>query len=73
MTIDELKGALDERGVDPNRYSLTSSAADDLCVLERFNGGWASFYSERGQRFEERWFATETEACEYFLAWITTE
>jgi hypothetical protein len=36
-------------------------------VLERKNGRWAVYYTERGERFDEQTFETEDEACRYIL------
>ena len=67
MNRDQLRAALDELGVDPRTYRLSSSAESDVLVLERSKGGWAVFYSERGNRNDERWFPDEAHACANLL------
>jgi hypothetical protein len=64
---EELQKALDELGVDPRSYRLSSSAESDVYVLERSQGGWAVFYSERGERNDEVWVPDEAEACTIFF------
>jgi hypothetical protein len=52
--------------VDPRLYSFDGEQHESLCLLA-FGQAWKVFISERGQRHEERTFATEDEACVYFL------
>lgn len=51
-------------GIDPQVYRLSSSAVSEVYVVERSSGGWAVFYSERGNRNSEMWHATESQALE---------
>ncbi len=50
--------------IDPLRYRLSSSAEGEAYVLERSQGGWAVFYSERGNRNDERWHPDEAHALD---------
>ena len=65
MDRQELADWLAAEGFDPRLYSLRGGAPDECLVLNRFNGGWEVFYSERGLRNRQRWFQTEAKACEY--------
>jgi len=65
MDRQELADWLDSEGFDKRAYSLRGGARDECLVLERSRGGWAVFYSERGLRSGEKWFATESDACEH--------
>jgi hypothetical protein len=62
------RNGLRPKGFDLRAYSLRGGAPDECLVLNRLNGGWDVFYSERGQRNSQRWFKTEAEACEYLRA-----
>ena len=61
----ELADWLTAEGFDPRLYSLRGGAPDECFILNRFNGGWEVFYSERGNRNGQKWFKTEEEACEH--------
>lgn len=67
MNLRELKRVLDREGFNPGRYSLKGGLPDERYCLERRDGGWSVYYSERGEKVEERVFATESEACEDLL------
>src|SRR5438309_6933851 len=62
MNRDELRRILNKRGIRARSYSLDGGSANDRYCIERSSGGWATFYSERGNRNDERWFSTEDEA-----------
>ena len=70
MTTSDLIEILDTLGVDPRSYHLFGPTADEgLCLLPE-GQDWHVFFSERGQRYDERTFATEDEACVHLLKWI---
>ena len=62
MRRDEFFEWAEEARIDPRSYRLSSSAEGEVYVLERSAGGWAVFYSERGNRNDERWFPAEGQA-----------
>ena len=62
MNRDQVQHFLEKRGVRPSAFSLKSPVADEAYCLERASGGWSVYYSERGNRNDERWFRTEEEA-----------
>ena len=69
MTTAELKTALDEAGVNPCAYSLEGGLPNEAYTLSReSDGGWATYYSERGLRTNLQHFTTESDACEDLLA-----
>ena len=41
--------------------------------IERENGIWKVYYKERGVVFDEKIFASEKEACEYFEKWVMSQ
>ncbi len=52
--------------VDPTYFSIGSERHEALCIVPH-GQRWHVFLSERGERFEEREFASEDEASVYFL------
>ena len=66
MRVDDVREIVEAARVDPTYYSFEGSHHDALCVLAE-GQTWHVFLSERGDRFEERTFASEDEACVYFL------
>jgi hypothetical protein len=73
MNKEELRTELKDRGIRERSYSLEGGSPDERYVLERSRGGWSVFYSERGNRNDERWFATEDEACAEILRQILAD
>lgn len=66
MNITELTRHLEELGVPADYYFLNGERHESLCIVAE-DSRWKVFLSERGLRYEERTFATEGEACDYFL------
>ena len=73
MNRDELQRVLAARRIRQRSYSLEGGSPDDRYCIERSSGGWAVYFSERGNRNDEKWFATETEACEELLRRILAD
>ena len=67
MNTEELHAVLNARGIRERSYSLDGRDQNERYCLERSRGGWAVFYSERGERNDERWFEAEEGACDYLL------
>ena len=75
MNKQELKEALISLGIKPNHYTIDGeSYKDSSWVLDisfnRFSfikkyRVWHVFHFERGQRYDEKTFSTEDEACVY--------
>jgi len=52
--------------VPQNYCSLNGIELPDRIMLSRESGKWLVYYfSERGERSNERYFSTEDEACQY--------
>jgi hypothetical protein len=66
MTVEDVKEIVEQAQIDPTYYSFDSERHESLCLLP-FGKSWKVFLSERGQRYEERTFESEDEACTYFL------
>jgi len=67
VSRDELRRKLDAKGVHPNAYDLDETQKDEVYCLEESPTGWTVYYRERGIRRDERTFASEQDACDYFL------
>lgn len=70
MDKAELARVLQEDGYRPTAYSLDGGLRDDTLCLDEVHGKWVVYYSERGQRWNEREFSSEDAACQYFLKLI---
>jgi hypothetical protein len=67
MNKDELKRILDSEGFSPRAYSLDGGLPNDRLCLSDEGGQWCVYYSERGERFDEQGFDSESGACEHLL------
>lgn len=73
MNTTELKQRLLDEGCSPYQFSIGPGGSDVFC-LDKRNGKWSVFYTERG-RDDEPMFETdnEDEACEFYFNYITTK
>lgn len=73
MNTENLKQRLLEEGCSPYNFSIGHRGSDVFC-LEKQNGIWRVFYTERGNDdppiFES---LSENEACEFYFNYITTK
>ena len=69
MRLPQLSATLRREGVNRHAYRLME-VADDAYCLTREGGGWAVFYSERGERWDERSHAREEDAAADLFARI---
>jgi len=71
MNKSELEEHLRKELVDPAAYSLEGGQNwyEKYC-LDREGSRWVVYFAERGERLGLRAFDTESEACEYLLAWV---
>lgn len=68
MNARELESVLRDNNVSPEAYCLTGGHPEDRYVLSpEPSGKWAVYYSERGERNQERFFDSEDSACRYLL------
>ena len=68
MNKDELKRTLDAEGFNPSVYSLEGGLPNDRLCLSHEQGRWCVYYTERGERFDEQWFDSESDACQRLLS-----
>lgn len=66
MTIEQLKLVLTGFGIGPDIVQF-GGLPNEAFVVEPFQQGWRTFYSERGGRSSESWYATEAEAVDGLL------
>jgi len=66
VSITELAECLEGLKVPDGYYCLNCERHESLCIVVE-DSQWKVFLSERGVRYEETTFATESEACNYFL------
>lgn len=71
MNREELRLLLAENRVKPKYYELDGRPADLAYVLESKDGKWYVYYTERGGKFDEHWFESEADACEYIFRRLT--
>ena len=67
MDRNSLRTILDREGVDREYYELEGGLPSDKYCMEARGLSWAVYYSERGQRVEERAFLSEDDACRRLL------
>jgi hypothetical protein len=71
MNAAELKQRLLEEGCSPYNFSIGRGGSDVYC-LDRQNGVWRVFYTERGKDDAPIFEAvSEAEACEFYFEYIT--
>jgi hypothetical protein len=63
---DDVAEILTRAKVDPTYYSLHGGSKEALTILQE-GPIWKVFIQERGDRYEERTFELEDDACVYFL------
>ncbi len=70
---DFIEAASRER-INPRYYSLDGGLVDNTyCIDSVPVGGWVVYFSERGSRWEERVFDSESDALTYMLARLIAE
>jgi hypothetical protein len=66
MNARDVREIVEAAHVDPTYYSFVGDRHEALCLLVQ-GQTWHVFISERGRRYEQHSFASEDEACVYFL------
>jgi hypothetical protein len=67
VRVADVREIVSAAKVDPSYYSLDEIDRSGALHLLAFGQMWRVFVSERGERFEEKEFASEDAACIYFL------
>lgn len=66
MNREAVKALLDDAGVSTDAYHLWERPLDGFYAVP-LTHGWAVYYQERGGRFDEKTFASESAACTYLI------
>lgn len=67
MTKEKFINELQKRNINPLLVCWEESVRDDVfCVWKNYNK-WVVYYQERGKKYDEMQFETESEALEYLL------
>ncbi|MEV0820974.1 hypothetical protein [Nonomuraea rubra] len=70
MNGETMKARLDEAGVHPDEYHQYARPLDGFYVVPMALG-WAVYYQERGVKFHEKTFMSESAACAYLITLLT--
>jgi hypothetical protein len=73
VNVTQLKDHLASLGVSDSAWAIDDTSLPERYVLINDYLGWTVFYSEKGNRNDERIFATEEEACQHFLTVLTSD
>lgn len=68
MNTSELQVLLNREEFNPGVYDLSGGHLSERLTIAHQAPVWCVYYSERGLETGKRTFATESEACDYFLA-----
>lgn len=67
MTKIDFLCELQNNGIDETLVCWDQSCRDDVFCVFYDNSKWTVYYQERGKKFDQRWFATESDALSYLL------
>lgn len=67
MNKESLQLLLTKNKITPFAYSLSGGLPNEKYVLDQGIDKWSVYYSERGQRNNEKIFKSEDEACQYMF------
>lgn len=73
MNKETLQSLLVKNKITPFAYSLGGGLPNEKYVLDQGVDKWSVYYSERGQKNNEKVFKTEDEACQYMLKQLTSD
>ena len=72
MKVCDMKEALARMGIDRNAYEIDGIEYPNEAYVMFYSGTeWQAYYSERGKKRKLIQFADESEACNFFLKWIS--
>lgn len=72
MRACDLKEVLEKTGIDRNAYEIDGAEYPNEAYVMLYSGSeWQVYYSERGKKRKLIQFADESEACNFFLKWIS--
>ena len=71
MNAADLRTRLKQKRIPEDAYTLLSHEKSESLCLQKNEGKWVVFYSERGMHTNEKYFDNEDLACHYFLLTIS--
>jgi hypothetical protein len=72
MDIPELSRLLRSLGLPTDAYSISSDRDETYCLVVE-DGRWHVYYSQRGNRSNERVFQDEAAACQALLEAVSSD
>jgi hypothetical protein len=73
VTRERLSSELVRLGYSPSIVCWDGPGIGECYAVEHGLNGWSVYYSERGDRREERVFDDEQTALRYVLGWIVSD
>lgn len=73
VTRERLSAELVRLGYPPSIVSWDGPGIGECYAVEHGLRGWSVYYSERGERRQERVFDEEETALRYVLGWIISD
>ena len=73
MNKENLQLMFNELKVNPLSYTLSGGLPNEKYVIDQGIGKWSVYYSEKGQKNNEKVFETEHEACQYMLKCVSED
>lgn len=67
MNRKELDAKIRDAGFPLVSFTLFEEPRDETLCMQEGRAEWVVFYSERGLRSNEKYFATEDAACDHFF------
>ncbi len=73
MNVGELEYQLKQTVIDSMSYSIGGFADDSACIVQAEDGMWETFVGQRGQKDDLRRWASEGDACVFFIGMLWTD
>lgn len=64
---EEPDAKIRDAGFPLEAFTLFEESREETLCMQEAGAGWVVFYSERGRRSNEKYFAIEEKACDYFF------
>ena len=64
MNVGELNEAFEKNRVPSRYYTFRGLGGGECYGLDKIDGQWATYYSERGHKSDVQRYSTEDESCQ---------
>ena len=71
MNIEHMKKYFEEQKVPEWYYVIDELGGGEVDGIGCIDGRWATYYSERGEKRNIKFYGTEDEACEALIALVS--